>query len=116
MTALPLSGRLYGIAVPRYGRGAMWYRLDLRVRADVDDEALHQIGVLANTYAIVDEVLATREPESGEPRIVARIDAPSAGAALGALLTVISQTSGHAGLAEEGALDRVVIEREASIR
>ncbi|MCD6023065.1 MAG: Adenylyl cyclase, partial [Actinomycetia bacterium] len=75
----------------------MWYRLDLRVRADVDDEALHEIGVLANTYAVVDEMLATRDPESGDPRFIARIDAPSAEAALGALLTVISQTSGHAG-------------------
>jgi hypothetical protein len=101
--------------VPRYG-APMWYRLDLRVRADVDDEALHEIGILANTYAIVDEVMASRDPESGEPRIIARIDAPSAEAALGALLTVISQTSGHAGLAEEGSLNRVLIEREAPIR
>lgn len=97
-------------------REAMWYRLDLRVRADVDDEALHEVGILANTYAIVDEVMASRDPESGEPRIIARIDAPSAEAALGALLTVISQTSGHAGLAEEGSLNRVLIEREAPIR
>jgi hypothetical protein len=110
----PASDRLYGIAVPRYG-APMWYRLDLRVRADVDDEALHEIGILANTYAIVDEVMASRDPESGEPRITARIDAPSAEAALGALLTVISQTSGHAGLAEEGSLNRVLIEREAPI-
>ena len=101
--------------MPRYG-APMWFRLDLRVRADVDDEALHEIGILANTYAIVDEVMASRDPESGEPRIIARIDAPSAEAALGALLTVISQTSGHAGLAEEGSLNRVLIEREAPIR
>jgi hypothetical protein len=94
----------------------MWYRLDLRVRADVDDEVLHEIGVLANTYAIVDEVEATRDPEHGEPRFVARIDAPSAEAALGSLLTVIAQTSGHAGLAEEGSLIRVVIEREEPVR
>ena len=100
--------------MPRYG-APMWFRLDLRVRADVDDEALHEIGILANTYAIVDEVMVSRDPESGEPRIIARIDAPSAEAALGALLTVISQTSGHAGLAEEGSLNRVVIEREAPI-
>jgi len=72
----------------------MWYRLELRVRADVDDDALHEIGILANTYAVVDEVMVSRDPESGEPRIIARIDAPSAEAALGALLTVISQTSG----------------------
>lgn len=94
----------------------MWYRLDLRVRADVDDEVLHEIGVLANTYAIVDGVEATRDPERGEPRFVARIDAPSAEAALGSLLTVIAQTSGHAGLAEEGSLIRVVIEREEPVR
>ena len=92
--------------------GAMWYRLDLRVRADVDDEMLHEIGILANTYAIVDEVEASRDPESEDARFMARIDAPSPHAALGALLTVIAQTSGHAGLADQGALHRVVIERE----
>ena len=90
----------------------MWYRLDLRVRADVDDDALHEIALLANTYAIVDEVQATRDPESGDPRFSARIDAPNPQAALGALLTVIAQTSGHAGLAEEGSLIRVMVERE----
>ena len=79
----------------------MWYRLELRVRAGVDDDALHEIGILANTYAIVDEVMVSRDPESGEPRIIARIDAER-GAALGALLTVTSQTSGHAGLAGGG--------------
>jgi hypothetical protein len=90
----------------------MWYLLDLRVRADVEDGALHEIPLLANTYAIVDEVKATRDPESGDPRFTARIDAPNAQAALGALLTVVSQTSGHAGLAEESSLRSVVIERE----
>jgi hypothetical protein len=94
----------------------MWYRLDLRVRADVDDEALHEIPLLANTYAIVDEVQTTRDPESGDPGFIARIDAPNPQAALGALLTVIAQTSGHAGLAEEGAVTRVVIEREEPVR
>ena len=93
----------------------MWYLLDLRVRADVDDEGLHEIQLLANTYAIVDEVLAARDPETGDPRFSARIDAPNAQAALGALLTVIAQTSGHAGLAEEGSLHRVVIEREETV-
>ena len=96
----------------RYGSFAMWFRIDLLVRADSDDEALHEVQVLANTYAIVDVVEAARDPESGDPRITARIDAPSAEAALGALLTVIGQTSGHAGLAEEGSLRRVTIERE----
>lgn len=90
----------------------MWYRLDIRVRADVDDDALHEIPMLANTYAIVDEVLVSRDPESGDPRVVARIDAPNPQAALGALLTVIAQTSGHVGLAEEASVNRVVIERE----
>jgi hypothetical protein len=68
--------------------------------------------MLANTYAIVDEVQATRDPESGDPHFRARIDAPNPQAALGALLTVIAQTSGHAGLAEEGSLIRVTVERE----
>jgi hypothetical protein len=90
----------------------MWYRLNLRVRADVDDDALHEIPLVANTYAIVDEVQATRDPESGDPRFIARIDAPNAEAALGALLTVIAQTSGHSGLSEESSLRSVVIERE----
>lgn len=94
----------------------MWYRLDLRVRADVEDEALQEIPLLANTYAIVDEVQVTRDAESGDPRFTARIDAPSAQAALSAVLTVIAQTSGHAGLAEEGSLLRVVIEREEPAR
>jgi hypothetical protein len=95
--------------------GPMWYRLDLRVRADVDDEVLHEIALLANTYAVVDEVQASRDPESGDARFMARIDAPSPHAALGALLTVIAQTSGHAGLADQGALHRVVIEREEAV-
>jgi hypothetical protein len=90
----------------------MWYRIDLRVRADVSDEALHGVPLLANTYAIVDEVLAERDPENGDPRFMARIDAPNPQAALGALLTVIAQTSGHAGMAEEASIRRVLIERE----
>jgi hypothetical protein len=90
----------------------MWYRVDLRVRADADDEALHEVQLLANTYAIVDEVEATRDAESGEARFVARIDAPNPQAALGALLTVIAQTSGHAGLAEEGSVRSASVERE----
>lgn len=93
----------------------MWYRVDLLIRADVDDEALHEIPVLANTYAILEAVEATRETGGGDCRFTARIDAPSAEAALGSLLTVIGQTSGHAGLAEEGSLRRVVIEREEPI-
>jgi hypothetical protein len=109
------SLRLYAIAASRYGAQTMWFRLDLRVRADVDDEVLHEIGVLANTYAIVDEVQVTRDAERREPRLTARIDAPSAEAALGALLTVIGQTSGHTGLAEEGSVNRVLIEREEPV-
>jgi hypothetical protein len=93
----------------------MWYRLELRVHADVEDDALHEIPLLANTYAIVDEVLVSRDPESGDPRIVARIDAPNPQAALGALLTVIAQTSGHVGLAEEASVNRVMIEREEPV-
>jgi hypothetical protein len=90
----------------------MWYRVDLRVRADADDELLHEVQLLANTYAIVDEVEATRDPESGDARFVARIDAPNSQSALGALLTVIGQTSGHAGLAEEGAVRSASVQRE----
>jgi hypothetical protein len=93
----------------------MFYRLDLLVRADVDDEALHEIALLANTYAIVEAVEATREA-GGACRFTARIDAPSAEAALGTLLTVIAQTSPHAGLAEEGSVRLVVIEREEPAR
>jgi hypothetical protein len=103
---------LYGTIPLGYGSQAMWFRIDLLVRADVDDEALHEVQLLANTYAIVDIVEATRDPGSGDPRFTARIDAPSAEAALGSLLTVIGQTSGHAGLAEESSLRRVTIERE----
>jgi hypothetical protein len=93
----------------------MWFRIDLRVRADVDDDALQEVQLLANTYAIVDIVEAARDPGSGDSRFTARIDAPSAEAALGSLLTVIGQTSGHAGLAEEGSLRRVTIEREEPV-
>jgi hypothetical protein len=32
--------------------------------------------LLANTHAIVDEVQATRDPESGDPRFIARYDPP----------------------------------------
>ena len=94
----------------------MWYRVDLLVGASVDDEVLHEVQLLANTYAIVDAVEATRDPDGGDCRFTAKIDAPSAEAALGALLTVIAQTSGHTGLAEEGALRRVAIEREEPVR
>ena len=93
----------------------MWFRVDLVVRADVDDEALHEVELMANTYAIVDVVEATREAGGGDSRFAARIDAPSAEAALGALLTVIGQTSSHAGLAEESSLRRVAIEREEPV-
>jgi hypothetical protein len=93
----------------------MWYRVDVLLRADVDDDGLHEIEVLANTYAILDGVEASRETHGGDCRFTARIDAPSAEAALGSLLTVIAQTSGHAGLAEEGALRRVTIEREEPV-
>jgi hypothetical protein len=93
----------------------MWYRVDLLVRADIDEDGLHEVAVLANTYAIIDGVEATRVTDDADCRFIARIDAPSAEAALGSLLTVIAQTSGHAGLAEEGSLRRVTIEREGSV-
>jgi hypothetical protein len=90
----------------------MMYRVDLLLRANVDDEALHEILIRANTYAIVTTVEATRDNGGEDCRFMARIDAPSPEAALGSLLTVIAQTSGHVGLVEEGSLRRVVIERE----
>jgi hypothetical protein len=90
----------------------MMYRVDLLVRANVDDEALHEILIRANTYAIVETVEATRDDGGENCRFTARIDAPSPEAALGSVLTVIAQTSGHVGLVEEGSLRRVSIERE----
>ena len=61
----------------------MMYRVDLLLRADVDDEAIHQILIRANTYAIVKNVEATRETGGENRRFTARIDAPSPEAALG---------------------------------
>lgn len=91
------------------------YRVDLLLRANVDDEALHEILIRANTYAIVEGVEATRDTGGGDCRFTARIDAPSPEAALGSLLTVIAQTSGHIGLVEEGSLRRVTIESEEPV-
>jgi hypothetical protein len=90
----------------------MWYLVDLLIRANIDDEALHEILMRANTYAIVENVKATRDNGGKEYLFTARIDAPSPEAALGALLTVLDQTSGNVGLVEEGFLRRVVIARE----
>lgn len=102
---------LYGTTGSDYGAGTMMYRVDLVLRAKVDDETLHEILLRANTYAVVEVVEATRD--SGDNCFVtARIDAPGPVAALGALLTVLSQTSEHVGLAEEGSLRRVAVERE----
>jgi hypothetical protein len=89
----------------------MMYRVDLVLRANVDDETLHEILLRANTYAVVEVVEATLD--SGDNCFVtARIDAPGPVAALGSLLTVLSQTSEHVGLAEEGSLRRIAVERE----
>ena len=90
----------------------MWYRVEIRVRSEAEDDVLRQVQLLSNTYAIVDVLEAARDDESGDPRITARIDAPNVQAALGAVLTVISQTAGHAGLAEAGSVRSVVVERE----
>jgi hypothetical protein len=92
----------------------MLYRVQFLLRTNVDDEALHEILVRANTYAITEHVEVTRDVGSEDCRFTAKIDAPSAEAALGATLTVLAQTSGHIGLVEEGAVRRVVIEREPS--
>jgi hypothetical protein len=90
----------------------MRYRVDLLLRAKVEDEALRELVMLANTYAIVETVEATLEKGDDACRFTARIDAPNPQAALGSVLTVLAQTSGHAGLVGEGSIDRVVIERE----
>ncbi len=92
----------------------MQYRVELLIRSNLDDEALHEIEISANTYALVEAVEATREIDSKDCLLSARIDAPSPEAALGAVLTVIAQTSGYVGLAEEGSVRRVTIEREDS--
>ena len=93
----------------------MQYRVELLLRSNVDDEALHEILIRANTYAIVEDVEVISDTAAGRCRFRANINAPSAEAALGASLTVLAQTSGHVGLVEEGALRRVVIEREESL-
>lgn len=90
----------------------MQYRVEVILRSNVDDEALHEILIRANTYAILEAVEVTRDAGIGNCRFTARINAPSAEAALGASLTVLAQTSGHVGLVEEGSLQRVAIERE----
>jgi hypothetical protein len=95
-----------------YGVVAMRYRIELLLRAIVDDASLHDILMGANTYAIVEKVEATHDKGGEDYRFTARIDAPSPEAALGSLLTVLAQTSGHVGLVEEASLHRVVIERE----
>lgn len=90
----------------------MLYRVDLVLRANVDEEALHEMLIRANTYAIVEAVEATRDSAGDNCLVTARIDAPGPVAAVGCLLTVLSQTSEHLGLAEEGSLRRVAVERE----
>jgi hypothetical protein len=90
----------------------MMYRVDLHLRAAVDHEALHEILMRSNTYAIVESVEATRDHDGEDCHFTARVDAPSPEAALGSVLTVIAQTSGHIGLVEEGSLRRVAIECE----
>ena len=103
---------LYDTTTLRYGGPGMLYRVELLLRSNVDDEALHEILVRANTYAIVEAVDASRDTGSEDRRFTARIDAPSAEAALGATLTVLAQTSGQVGLVEEGSVRRVAIDRE----
>ncbi len=97
---------------PDYGAEVMMYRVDLVLRANVDDAALHETLVRANTYAIVEAVEATRDSGGENCLVTGRIDAPGPVAALGSLLTVLSQTSEHLGLAEESSLLRVAVERE----
>jgi hypothetical protein len=94
----------------------MLYRVELLLRSNADDEALHEVLIRANTYAIIEAVEVIPDTATGSCRFTASINAPSAEAALGASLTVLAQTSGHVGLVEEGALRRVVIEREETLR
>lgn len=82
------------------------------LRVKVDDDSLREILMLANTYAIAETVEATLDSGDDECHFTARIDAPNPEAALGSVLTVLAQTSGHGGLVEEGSIHRVVIERE----
>ena len=105
--------RLCGTTGPDYGAGTMMYRFDLVLKASPDDETLHEILLRANTYAVVEFVEATRD-SGGNCFVTARIDAPGPVAPLGSLLTVLSQTSEQVGLAEEGSLRRVTVEREAA--
>jgi hypothetical protein len=93
----------------------MRYVVDLSVRANIEDEALREIQLRANTYAIVDTVEADRDTDAGDCHFRARIDAPSVAAALSSVLTVIAQVSGSAGLVQEGALARVIIQREEHV-
>ena len=90
----------------------MMYRVDVVLSANVDDDTLHEILIRANTYAIVEHVEATRGTGHQGCLVVARVDAPGPVAALGSLLTVLSQTSEHLGLGEEGSLHRIAVERE----
>jgi hypothetical protein len=91
------------------------YRIDLLLRASLDEEALHEILIRANTYAIVEAVDAILENDDGNCHFTARIDAPSPQSALGSVLTVLAQISGHIGLVEEGSLRRVTIECEEPV-
>jgi hypothetical protein len=93
----------------------MLYRVEFLIRTNVDDDALHEILMRANTYAILEHVEVTRDDGGEDCRFTAKIDAPSAEAALGATITVLAQTSGHVGLVEEGSVRRVAIDREASL-
>jgi hypothetical protein len=89
----------------------MWYRVELLVRTNADDETLREIEMLANTYAIIETVHVARSPD-GESRVTARLDAPSAESALGTVLTVVDQVSGEAGLINASSLRGVVLERD----
>jgi hypothetical protein len=90
----------------------MMYRVDLILSSNVDDDTLHEILIRANTYAIVEHVEARRGTDRQDCLVAARVDAPGPVAALGSLLTVLSQTSEHLGLGEEGSLRRIAVERE----
>ena len=90
----------------------MMYHVDVVLSANVDDDTPHEILIRANTYAIVEHVEATRGTDRQDCLVAPHVDAPGPVGALGSLLTVLSQTSEHLGLGEEGSLRCIDVERE----
>ena len=89
-----------------------WFANDVELDAVPGGEGVFEWDNGEVRHAIVESVEATHDNGGEDQRFTARIHAPSPEAALGSILTVLDQTSGHLGLAEEGSLRLVVIERE----